>query len=172
MPGTCCVVISPYFDVLDDRVRTNREHIVSFLWRSNAPIYDSLTSIVSRRIDQIGVFMTFFLFMFETYPYKVGIIKPLFKRFRSHMVVMAVYIIISAIHIANRNNIVDDLNEQEMQEVLVKLFDNKAYYAMFVLQKILAIPFYVAAINVSTTMTKPKYFSELYWIAYSRATRG
>lgn len=116
--------------------------------------------------------MSFFLFMFETYPFKVGIVRPLLKRFRAHMAIMIVYIGVSSFHVFNRNTLINDLENENEDFLRSELWDDDTFYTTFILQKMLAVPFYVAAINIGTTMTGPKYFDESYWVAYSKAKRG
>jgi len=133
---------------------------------------DSVLTALGQMICQIGVFMTFFLFMFETYPFKVGIVRPLFKRFRFHIVVMIAYIGVSTYHVTNRNTLINDLDEDAEDHLHSDLWDYDSFYGSFIIQKLLAVPFYVAAVNIGTTLTQPKYFDEAYWVAYSKSRRG
>lgn len=115
--------------------------------------------------SKVGIFLSFFLFVFETYPFKVGIIRPVLRESSFTLIVMLIYISLSTAHIFNRNGI---LREKEHDESFQQsdLWDNDTFYALTTIRKLLAIFFYVVVINSAYEFTEPRYFDEEYWVRW------
>ena len=137
---------------------------------------ENLFLTIAQPMVQIGIFTCFFLFLFDTYPFKVGIVKPLIKKYRISLAIMIGYTAISVAHVLNRRNVSEDLKtkaeERDIEFTQSDMWSEDSFYALAVVQKIFAIVYYVVAINIAYSFTEPLYFNEEYWVKYTKKRRG
>lgn len=137
-------------------------------------MYENLFLTIAQPCIHVGIFTCFFLFVFDTYPFKVGIVKPILKKYRFSLLVMLIYTGISIAHILNRRQISIDMEEELGSLVFTQsdLWNNDSFYVLAVVQKLFAILYYVVAINVAYSFTEPVYFDVGYWVDYTKKRRG
>ena len=137
---------------------------------------ENLFLTIAQPMVQIGIFTCFFLFLFDTYPFKVGIVKPLIKKYRFSLAIMIAYTVVSVAHVLNRRTVSEDLKtkarERGVQFTQSDMWSEDSFYALAVIQKISAIVYYVVAINIAYSFTEPLYFNEEYWVKYTKKRRG
>jgi hypothetical protein len=133
---------------------------------------ENLFLTIAQPCIQIGIFTCFFLFLFDTYPFKVGIVKPLIKTYRFSLAIMIMYTAISTAHVLNRRKVSQDLDSQNDNFMVFQMWTDDSFYALAVIQKMFAIVYYVVAINIAYSFTEPMYFSEEYWVDYTKKRRG
>ena len=134
---------------------------------------ENLFLTIAQPMVQIGIFTCFFLFLFDTYPFKVSIVKPLIKKYRISLAIMIGYTAISVAHVLNRRNVSQDLKTKRGWNFTQSdMWSEDSFYALAVVQKISAIVYYVVAINIAYSFTEPVYFSEEYWVDYTKKRRG
>lgn len=117
--------------------------------------------LVLQLLVQICISLTLFVIMFDTYPFRVGLMGLLMNKFKSVFAVNLVYFIMTAGVYSYRLQVVGGWGANEDPWVLWAM---PIYWAASILQKLMACIFYVGNTYAAFKLGDPIFYGKKAWI--------
>ena len=111
-------------------------------------------------IVQISVFLALFLAMADTFLFRVGLLPVLMKKFRGVLILHPIYFITTLGVGIYRVNELDRLDNE-----VVELWKNEIFVALSIIQKCVAIPYYLFNLRASAKLQEQRFFNKGAWIS-------
>ncbi|CAM9961592.1 unnamed protein product [Chrysoparadoxa australica] len=105
---------------------------------------------------QVAIFLQLFVMMFDTYPFRVGLMGLLATQYKKVYLINTVYVFYTAALHSYRVGRISQESDIEVWEV----WDWKVYAAFSIVHKVLATFFYVANIRAAFKLGDPLFYSK------------
>ncbi|CAM9544287.1 unnamed protein product [Phaeothamnion confervicola] len=109
---------------------------------------------------QVAIPLSVFIMMFETYPFRVGLMGLLVAQYRRVYAVNAVYVVLTAAVYAFR---VGKMTENDGMRPSA-MWDMGTYTAFSILQKLVACVYYVANVRAAVDLGDPRFYDKRAWV--------
>jgi hypothetical protein len=112
-------------------------------------------------IIQISIFLALFLAMADTFLFRVGLLGVIMKKFRAVLLLHPIYLGFTlAIGIYRVNKL--DANTGTL---IVDMWSDRTYIGLSIMQKLVAVPYYLFNMRATVKLSERKYFDKDAWIS-------
>ena len=110
--------------------------------------------------------LVLFLLFFGTYLFQVGLVSEVAKSFKTTFASIAIYIVIFGIYAAIKISLLINGESQD------SLWSNSSFVCLSILQKIVAIGYYLSLVSATLRLGEAKWYRKSHWIKEIVGTLG